>query len=172
MTKNCAALLMAIGLWQSTTSFALAATGLTSETLKNVTVTVEDMAGGGTHPIKFTNGRFKSDSEDDAILHSAGGDLDGDGIADGAIAFYESFGGSGAFMTMTVFLCKNNKPVQIGSRVLGDRSNVKSLKIKNETLTLDIVTHGPSDPASMPTVHKVIKFHVKNGKLIGPTDIN
>jgi hypothetical protein len=163
---------LAAALLVLTSTSAFAAGGLTPEILKNITVSAEDMVGGGSHPIKFTNGRFKSDSDDDAIMQTAVGDLDGDGIADGAIAFYESFGGSGVFMTMTVFLYKNHQPVQIGSRALGDRSNLKSLKISNKTLTLDIITHGPNDPAVSPTVHKVIKFHVKHGKLIGPEDIN
>lgn len=148
------------------------AAGLSSTALKNATAFAPDMGGEGTHPLKFRNGAHKNGSGTDKILHTAVGDLNGDGLDDGAIVFYEEWGGSGAFMRMSVFLCKNGRPVQIGSRTLGDRSDTKSLKINKKVLTLDIMTHGPEDSANSPTVHKVINFHVKKGKLIGPDDIN
>ncbi len=73
-------------------------------------------------------GAHKNGSGTDKILYTAVGDLNGDGLDDGAIVFYEEWGGTGAFMRMSVFLCKKGKPVHIGSRTLGDRSNTKSLK--------------------------------------------
>ncbi len=126
------------------------AAGLTAAALKNSTAFAPDMEGDGTHPLKFKNGAHKNGSGTDTIMHTAVGDLDGDGLDDGAIVFYEEWGGSGAFMRMSVFLCKNGKPRQIGYRTLGDRSNTKRLKIKRKVLT----------------------FRVKNGKLHGPKNIN
>lgn len=148
------------------------AAGLTESSLSNATAIAPDMAEGGTHPVKFKNGKHNNGSGTDRILHTAVGDLNGDGLADGAIVYYENWGGSGAFMRMTVFLCKNGKAVQIGDRTLGDRSDTKSLKIKNKILTLDIMTHGANDGASNPSVHKVVNFHVKGQKLIGPETVD
>jgi hypothetical protein len=155
----------------SCASSAIAA-GLTSAALKNATAIAPDMTGGETHALKFKNGIHKNGSGTDTILHTAVGDLNGDGLDDGAIVFYEEWGGSGAFMRMSVFICKNGKPTQIGSRTLGDLSNTKSLKINKKVLTLDIMTHGPDDSANSPTVHKVLNFQVKKGKLLGPDNIN
>ncbi len=148
------------------------AAGLTESSLKNATALAPDMEGDGTHALQFKNGFHKNEYGTDTIMHTAVGDLNGDGINDGAIVFYEQGGGSGAFMRMSVFLCKNGKPVEIGSRTLGDRSSTKSLKISTQVLTLDIMTHGPSDTAGFPTVRKVIKFHVKKGKLVGTENVD
>lgn len=148
------------------------AAGLTEAALKNAVATAPDMTGAGTHRVKFKNGKHKNGSGVDAIVNTAVGDLNGDGVNDGAIVYYEEWGGSGAFMRMSVFLCKNGKPSQIGERTLGDRSNTRNLFIKKQVLTLDIMAHGPSDSANDPTVHKVLKYRVKNQKLIGPEKIN
>ncbi len=148
------------------------AAGLTTAALENATAIAPDMTGGGSHVLKFKKGAHKNGSGTDKILYTAVGDLNGDGLDDGAIVFYEEWGGTGAFMRMSVFLCKNGKPLHIGSRTLGDRSNTKSLKIIKKVLTLDIMTHGPNDSANSPTVHKILHYSVKNGKLLGPDDIN
>jgi hypothetical protein len=155
------------------TSCSVQAEGLTKALLENATASAPNMAdrGGGTHKIKFTNGSHKDGSGTDKILHTAVGDLNGDKIDDGATVYFEDTGGRAAFMRMSVFLCKNGKPVQIGYRTLGDRSNTKSLKITNQVLTLDILTHGPLDSASDPTVRKVLKYRVKGDKLLGPRKV-
>lgn len=110
------------------------------------------------HQLKFTNGAYATKSANGRILKTAVGDLDGDGQPDGAVVYYENYGGSGALMRMAVFICKNGKPVQIGMHSLGDRSDTKNLTIKNKVLVLDIMTHGPNESAPNPTRHKVVNF--------------
>lgn len=144
------------------------ADGLTEDMLRNVSVTVDDMAGDGTHTIPFENGQFNNGEGTDLVLYSAVGDLNGDGLDDGAIVFFEEWGGSGRFMQLAVFLYKDGKPVQIGGRDLEDRSSTKNLEIKHKVLTLDIMLHAPDDPANSPTVHRIWKYRVKNNKLVGP----
>src|ERR1700729_265741 len=84
-------------------AFAVAP-GLTESSLKNATALAPDMEGDGTHALNFKNGSHNNGSGTDKILQTAVGDLDGDGIADGAIVYYEDWGGTGAFMRMSVFL--------------------------------------------------------------------
>jgi hypothetical protein len=151
------------GAWSS-----VVAKGLTKSLLENATALAPDMEGDGTHSLKFKNGSHNNGSGIDRILYTAVGDLNGDNVDDGAIVFYEDWGGTGAFMRMSVFLCKNGKPIQIGFRSLGDRSKTESLKIAQRTLTLDIRTHGPIDPASNPTRRKIFKYRVQTNKLLGP----
>ncbi len=150
---------------------ALAA-GLSATQLDNVTLDAPDMEGDGTHKLTFTNSAHKHEYGTDKIIKTAIGDLNGDGLDDGAVVYYEDGGGTGAFMRMAVFVCKDGKPVQVGDSGLGDRSNTKSLTIKNGVLVLDIMTHGPNDSASSPTVHKVVRFKVKKDKLVGPEQVD
>lgn len=143
------------------------AAGLTQDALKNVTAYAPDMEGDDTHPVEFKDGVRNNGAGIDKVLATAVGDLNGDGIDDGAIVYYENWGGSGAFMRLSVFICKDGKPVQIGYRTLGDRSRTNSLKIHRQTIVLDIMTHAPSDPAPAPSLRRVVKFTVKGGKLKG-----
>ncbi len=146
--------------------------GLTTAQLNNVTLDAPDWEGDGVHHLKFTSGEYATESANGRILKTAVGDLDGDGQADGAVVYYENYGGSGAFMRMAVFICKDGKPVQVGMRSLGDRSETKNLTIKNKALVLDIMTHRPNDSAPGPTKHKVVNFKLKQGKLVGPEQVD
>jgi hypothetical protein len=148
------------------------AAGLTAEKLKNTTIVADDMVGDGKHAIPFAGGSYKNGSDSAGIDAVAIGDLDGDKVDDGAVTYFENFGGSGYFGTMTVFLSKGGKAAQIGDRCLGDRTAVKKLSIKNRVLILDVMAHGPNDSASIPTVHKVLKYRVKGEKLIGSDKVN
>jgi hypothetical protein len=144
------------------------AAGITVEGLKDISVTADDLVGDGTHQLNFNDGVFDNGNGTDKIVATAVGDLDGDKVDDGAIVYYENWGGSGNFMTMTVFLWKNGKPVQVGDRSVGDRSIIKGLSIANRVITLDAVVHKLNDPAPTPTLHKVFKYTVRNNKLVGP----
>lgn len=151
---------------------AVSAAGLTPEALRNLSVKVPDLMGDGTHAVEFKQGECKNGSGVDKIVATAVGDLDGDGVDDGAIVFYENWGGTGDFMGLCVFLCKDGKPDQIAYRTLGDRSQTRVLKIEKRKLKLDIMTHAASDPASAPTVNRMIEFTVRDGKFMGVDDIN
>lgn len=148
------------------------AAGLTTAQLNNVTLDAPDWEGDGVHQLKFTSSEYATKSGNGRILKTAVGDLDGDGLADGAVVYYENYGGSGAFVRMAVFICKDGKPVQVGMRSLGDRSDTKNLTIKNKVLVLDIMTHRPNDSAPDPTKRKVVNFKLKQGKLVGPEQVD
>jgi len=145
--------------------------GLTSKQLSNSSWKA-DTIGEEPETIHFKNGKAKWGECQGEILNTAIGDLDGDGINDGACTWGYSSGGSGFFTYLTVFLSKSGQSVQIGSRTLGDRSNPEKLTIVNKVLILDITAHKESDPAGIPTLKRVAKFTVKNNKLVGPDDIH
>ena len=149
-------------------SQAAQAKGLTIKDMNNVTAKAPDMTGGGFHKLKFKGGKHNNGEGTDSIITATVGDLDGDGFNDGAIIFYENWGGSGCFTQLSVFLYKNGKPVQVGLRAMGDRSVINKLYIKNKVLTLDVVLHRANDPAISPTLKKVLEFRIKEGKLVGP----
>lgn len=165
---------LAVALWLAIVCLAQSANaaGLTAEKLKNTTIMADDMVGDGKHAIPFAGGCYKHESDSAGIDAVAIGDLDGDKVDDGAVTYFENFGGSGYFGTMTVFLSKGGKATQIGDRCLGDRTTVKKLSIRNRVLILDIMAHGQKDSASNPTVHKVLNYRVKGDKLIGTDKIN
>lgn len=147
------------------------AAGLTNAQLLDVTLDTPDWEGDGVHPLKFTNGDHKHEYGTDRIIKTTVGDLNGDGLADGAVVYYVDGGGTGAFMRMAVFVCKGGKPVQVGMRTLGDRTKTNKLTIKNGVLELDIMVHAPGDSAPSPTKHKVVHFKVKKDKLVGPEEV-
>jgi hypothetical protein len=180
---NCLVLSLALGLiWPGSAT----ARGLTVEMLKNTTCSVcgemvTILATGKTiYPIrkfKLRNGRcshaegFKFKLKD-TVENTAIGDLDGDGIADGALIFGINTGGTGYSMYMCVFLDRAGKPVQVGYRSLGDRSRARSLTIKDKIITVDILERGADDTTADPTMHKISKFTVKGKKLVGPPEFD
>ena len=83
---------------------ALAA-GLSAAQLDNVTLDAPDMEGDGTHKLTFTNSAHKHEYGTDKIIKTDIVDLNGDGLDDGAVVYYEDGVGSGAFMRLAVFVC-------------------------------------------------------------------
>jgi hypothetical protein len=105
------------------------------------------------------------------IVKTAIGDLNGDGINDGAFVFTYNSGGSGYFTSLLVFVASEKGAKPVGERSLGDRSIANSLKICHGTITLDVLGHRSSDSASKPTLKRVVKFKVKNTALVGPENL-
>ena len=69
------------------------AAGLTAEKLKNITIVADDMIGDGKHAIPFAGGSYQNGSDSAGIDAVAIGDLDGDKVDDGAVTYFENFGG-------------------------------------------------------------------------------
>lgn len=99
------------------------------------------------------------------------GDLDGDGVADGAAILVESTGGSGTFYYLFAVLGRAGAFVQAGPpEWLGDRTRIERLGIdRRGVITLRFVTHRDSDPACCPTWRIEDRFRVENGQLVGIT---
>ncbi len=94
------------------------------------------------------------------------GDLNGDNKEDAAVILKESFGGTGSFIYLSVLLNDNGKAVNTASLSLGDRVVVNSIKIDNQTIVLNLLTHKDTDPMCCPSLKKLVKYKLEGGNLV------
>lgn len=142
---------------------------LTRESIENATLTVPGSTGSRT--IKLVDGRFSVDDPDDpgfgslAVVESALGDMDFDGIDDAAVIMEENAGGSAIEMSLYVIVATPRGPVAVDSVYLGDRANVASLKIANHRILVSATVPGPDDPACCPSFKAEFVYELRNGRL-------
>ena len=89
------------------------------------------------------------------------GDLDGDGRADAAVVLISQPGGSGTFFDLVAVLDKQGEAVPVASEFLGDRIELKSLRIEDGEIVVDMVTQGPDDPLCCPTQEETRRYSIR-----------
>lgn len=146
---------------------------LTLDQLKNFAYVLEQAPGGKA---ALVNGQFAATTGAGATqkvtvtLESAAiGDLNGDGTADAAVVLATSTGGSGVFRSLHVVVNSGGKPSEAAFTFLGDRVQVKTLAIHADTagaLVVDLMTHGPKDPACCPTMEVVQTYKLQGNTLV------
>ncbi|MBK8051398.1 MAG: META domain-containing protein [Anaerolineales bacterium] len=92
------------------------------------------------------------------------GELDGQQSA--AVLVAEGGGGSGSFISLHVVQIVDGAPTDMASTELGDRIHVDSLNIADNQITVDMITHGSSDPACCPTQPVVRVYELQDGQLV------
>jgi heat shock protein HslJ len=78
------------------------------------------------------------------------GDLSGDGHPDAVVILAESGGGSGTYNYLAVVGYRNDRMENLATAPLGDRVQVKSVRIEPGKLAAEVVQAGPGDPACCP----------------------
>ena len=96
----------------------------------------------------------------------AHGDLNGDGSPDAAVLLVRDPGGTGVFVDLAVVINENGNPRHAASVELGDRVKILSLAIKDQTVTVEMLTQGPNDPMNNPMKRETHSYSLKAGKLI------
>ena len=139
--------------------------------LLNGLCNVPTVSEEGSETVQFKEGKAEWNGCRGEIVKTAIGDLNGDGINDGAFVFTYNSGGSGYFTYLLVFVASEKGAKPVGERSLGDRSQANSLKISHGNITLDILGHRSHDSASRPTQKRVVKFKVKGNTLVGPDNL-
>ena len=128
---------------------------LSIESLQNATYQ-------GIYPetVQLSNGRYEGEPFQEGgtsrpmvifIEPTAFGDLDGDGVDDAAVLVVETSGGSGAFIYLAAMLNQDGEPYNQATLLLGDRVQVKALKIDAGEIQIEMLTHGPDDPLCCPS---------------------
>ena len=98
------------------------------------------------------------------------GDMTGDGNDEAAEFLTASSGGSGSY-TYLAIVTKNGSSYQnIATRNLGDRVQIRALRIAEGTLILDFLTAGPEDAACCPTLKMRNTYRLVAGQLKQITD--
>jgi tetratricopeptide (TPR) repeat protein len=85
--------------------------------------------------------------------------------AAGVIYWYNG-GGSGCFYQLGAVIMKDGKPINISTISLGDRVKINKLSISNNTIALDMFTHGPKDALANPSVRTTKKYKLSEDKLV------
>lgn len=136
---------------------------VTADQLANMAYTLEIL---GDEAITLNQGEARraiapgSASENVVTLvdFTTTGDIDGDGLNDGAAVLAVSTGGSGTFYHLVAVATRNGEPTQIATTMLGDRIQLSSVFINAEgAILVDMLTHGPLDPLCCPTVDTTLR---------------
>jgi len=80
----------------------------------------------------------------------AHGDLDGDSQDEAAVALTTRFGGSGVFHYLAVVAQHDQENRHVATRAIGDRVQVRGLRIAEGRIILDLIRPGPQDAACCP----------------------
>jgi heat shock protein HslJ len=128
----------------------------TGEEMGNATYRGLEAAGG---PLTLVNSHWEGPAANGGAsrpevslvrgLHVTG-DLDGDGRNEAAALLNESSGGSGTFTYLAVAGRRKGRVVNLGTALLGDRVQIRGMKIRDGRLFVDLVQPGPEDAACCP----------------------
>lgn len=128
------------------------------------------------HPtVQLANGQYQSRTTDPASVDYALvkivepvalGDLNGDGLGDGAVLLAENYGGSGVFVSLIAMLNQDGHPQQVASDLIDDRPIINSLHIQNNQIFLDATIHGINDPMCCATLATRRTYRYQTGHLI------
>jgi heat shock protein HslJ len=151
-------------------SMESASTGLTEIQLANATY-----SGIYDEPVTLTDGIYEGEPFEEGgvarpvveyIANSTVyGDLNSDGMADAAVLLVENSGGSGNFSYVGAQLDQAGQPVDGGTSLLGDRTQLISMVIENGQVVAEIVTPGPDEPLCCGTLKVRKTLVLQDGKL-------
>lgn len=151
-------------------TYELDSTYMISEQLKYLSYPSENTAKGY---IQLIDGKYTETYEDDSetVLSIkltefiAIGDLDGNGINDGAAILMEEPGGSGTFYYLHAINNGGFYIYSIASTFLSDRVKIEDIKIEDGKIYIDMVVHKEDDPMCCPTEEVTKIFELKDSYL-------
>ena len=151
------------------TGTATSSTAFTPESLKNATYS---LPGGASGTVTLTDGEYRAPaapgSASQVVVQLTGpivvGTLNGQPAA--AVVLTSSSGGSGTFYYLAVMVDQGGKPVNVATTLLGDRVKNNGLSIVNNQVVVDLMTQGPNDPMTAPTLHQVWKYELQGNSLV------
>ncbi|MEN9420383.1 MAG: hypothetical protein RI988_4004 [Pseudomonadota bacterium] len=140
----------------SAAAHATTAAVVTPEELGSLRYRIE----GEREPLRMRDGLWQgrpaapgSATVPNARVHTeltARGDLNRDGQEDTVVLLEHDPGGSGRFVHLAVVSRREGRAVMLASRLVGDRVQVRSLKVEGGQILLEVVRAGPGDPSCCP----------------------
>ncbi len=125
---------------------------LTADQLKNASY---ELGAHDDHAlVQLTNGKYQQGTDATTLGYASVvmtdfvsfGDLDHDGVNEGAAVVYENYGGTGNFGMLALYSDQDGKPVFVTSTMIDDRPTINGLTIENNEMILDAIIHGFDDP--------------------------
>ena len=140
--------------------------------LRNATYAgIDDRLG----PVTLRNGRWEgapaiSGGSSRPVVQIADdfrvvGDLDGDDVEESVVLLSYSTGGSGAFSFLAVVTGRSGTLRNVGTAALGDRVQLRSARIADDTLSVSAVRAGESDAACCPGELVDMRWTLRAGRL-------
>jgi hypothetical protein len=120
--------------------------------------------------VQLKNGEFTRRNSDNPlfvnIVKIALGYLSNNQTKDAAVIYGYNTGGSGFFVVLCAVINDKGQPKNTALIDLEDRVKINSLSIQSGKIIIDMVTHGPNDPACCPTVRKIATYTLVGNKLV------
>ena len=120
--------------------------------------------------VQLKDGEFTRRNPDNPlfvkVIKIALGSLSNNQTKDGAVIYGYSTGGTGFFVVLCAVVNDHGKPKKIAITDLGDRVKINSLSVHAGKIIIDMVTHGPNDPACYPTAKKIATYVLVGNKLV------
>jgi heat shock protein HslJ len=127
------------------------------------------------NPVMLSGGRWEGEpyAEGGASRPSVGlvkdfrlhGDLDGDGNDESVVLLWQSSGGSGTYSYVAVMSKKNDVVKNLTTAEIGDRVQVRSGRIEDRQIVLDVVQQGEGDAACCATQLASRSWSLANSQL-------
>ena len=93
------------------------------------------------------------------------GDLDGDGVPEAVVILWRSSGGTGTNTYVVVMARHNDEIRNIGTALIGDRVKLRSGKIADGNITLEVLQAGENEAMCCPTMLAVRTWSFRDGQL-------
>ena len=93
------------------------------------------------------------------------GDLNGDGVDEAVVILWQSAGGTGSNSYIAVMSMQNGDVVNIGTALIGDRVKLRSWKLSNAVVSLNVLQAGESDAMCCPTMLATRNWSFQESKL-------
>lgn len=144
------------------------------EKLKNMTYIFPDRAeyDPETSSATLKNGIYRRGNQGgttfsveylDSVIFA---DLNKNGIEEAIVLLGLSGGGSGYWIYLAVVNQLNSNPKNIDSVDLGDRIEIKSLKVIDGKIQVNLITHRENDPRCCPTLPVTWTYQLQGNKLV------
>jgi heat shock protein HslJ len=93
------------------------------------------------------------------------GDLDGDAVAEAVVLLVVDPGGSGTFLHLAVVKAVDGRARHVATRRIGDRVQVRDLRVDDGRVVLDVVRAGPQDASCCPGELATLGWRLKGSRL-------
>ena len=94
------------------------------------------------------------------------GDLNGDGVNEAVVLIWQSGGGSGTFSYLAVMGRSDDEVNNLATAEIGDRVKLRSGRIDDASIILDVLQQGEGDGACCPTQLATRTWSIIDGQLV------
>jgi hypothetical protein len=120
--------------------------------------------------VQLKDGKYNRDEPDHIlvveIVDIALGQLSLEKKPAAAVVYGYGTGGTGFFVMLCAVIDDQGKLKHSALVDLEDRVKINSLSIKSGKIVVDMLVHGPHDPAPFPTVRKIAAYTLAGNKLV------